>query len=453
MSGREVERDGPWDADGIAKALGQLMSDGTLASGDLLPPIRSMASHLGVSSSTVAAAWAIMRRHRLIETDRRRGTTVRPFAGHGRSRYWQVPTGGRLEVDLSTGTPDPELLPPLGPVLATVLAELEAHPRPEITSYLDPPVLADLEVELRRRWPYDAPAFTIVDGANDGLDRVIAATIKLGDVVLVEDPTYPLLLDQLDLAGAEIVGLPLDDHGPRLDAVGAALDRDPAAIVLQTSAHNPTGISLSPDRAEAIAQLLAPTDVLIIEDDHAGTATTASNTLSNGAPLSLGRWLPARVYHIHSFSKTYGPDLRIAALSGPVEGIDQIQRRRQLGPGWTSRLIQRTLLAMLTSDRVSELVAKATEIYAYRREQLGKELTERGVPVHVGHGLNLWVPVGSEQLATIGLAAAGIGVSPGEPFRVHDTSPHVRVTAANARGDFSVIADALAAAADPRMGR
>ncbi len=431
LDGREPGR----DANSIAKAIGRLISDGELVVGDKLPPIRTVATHLGVSSSTVAGAWAIMRRHGLIQTDRRRGTTVRPFASHGRNRYWQVPnTGGRLELDLSTGTPDPQLLPPLHPILAKLQTELE------VTSYLDPPVLPELESELRNRWPYDPPALTVVDGANDALDRVVNAVVRLGDVVVVEDPTYPILLDQLELAGAEVVGVGLDDEGPQPDELAAALQRNPAALVIQTGGHNPTGTLLTPIRAKAIARLVAGTDTIVIEDDHVGA-------MADGAAVSLGSELPNQVYRIQSFSKTYGPDLRIAAVTGPADGIDTIQRRRQIGPGWTSRLIQRILLELFADDEVARFVAEATETYAIRRHSLGRELHERGVGVEVGQGLNLWIPVGSEQLATVGLAAEGIGVSPGAPFRVEGVEPHIRVTATNVRSDFDVVADAIANAA------
>lgn len=431
---REPER----DADGIAKAIGRLVSDGELGAGDQLPTIRSVANHLGVSTSTVANAWSIMRKHGLIHTDRRRGTTVRPFAAHGRNRYWQVPNiGRRLDLDLSTGTPDPELLPPLEPILARIQTDLE------VTSYLDPPVLPDLETALQARWPYQPPALTVLDGANDGLDRVLSSLVRLGDVVVVEDPTYPLILDQLQFLGAEIVGVGLDDDGPRQEDLTAALERRPSVVVLQSGAHNPTGVSLTAQRAAAVAELIAPTSAVVVEDDHAGDTVARP-------PVSLGPALPDRVYRIVSFSKTYGPDLRIAAVAGPVDGIDSIQRRRQMGPGWTSRLIQRILLEMLDDDGVQRRIAEAAEAYAFRRKELGRQLNGRGVEVTVGEGLNLWVPVGSEQLATLGLAADGIGVSPGQPFRVRSGDPRIRVTAANVRQEFDRVAAAIAQAADPR---
>ncbi len=430
------------DAAGIARALGALVNRNVIDAGDKLPPIRAVAKALGVSTATVAEAWTLMRAHGLIDTDRRRGTTVRPFPGHGRSRYWRVPMPpGTLSLDLSTGMPDPLLLPPLAPILARVNADIG------MTSYLDPPMLPDLEIELRSQWPYEPPAMAIVNGANDGLDRVIRSTVRLGDVVVVEDPTYPLLLDLLELAGARVVGLPLDRDGPDLAAAAAAMLLNPKAVIIQTGAHNPTGVSLTQDRADALAELMRETNTIVIEDNHAG-ATADRPAVSLGAPL------PSQVFRIHSFSKTHGPDLRIAAMSGPVEGIKEIEQRRQLGPGWTSRLIQRILLEMIRSAEVNDQIRRASGEYRRRRIELTGELSSRGIHIAESHGLNIWVPVAQEQMATVALASQGVGVAPGEPFRVGRNGQHLRVTAANVRNDFDGVAQRIAhAAATPGATR
>lgn len=425
----------PRDATAIARAIGVLITREEIAAGDKLPTIRAVAKQLGVSTSTVAEAWTMLRNHGLIDTDRRRGTTVRAFPGHGRSRYWRVPMApGSLELDLSTGTPDPLLLPRLEPILAKIHTDLE------VTSYLEPPMLPALEHQLRTQWPYDAPAMAVIDGANDGLDRIIRSIVRVGDIVLVEDPTYPLLLDLLELAGATIVGIPLDTEGPDLAAIAAGLELAPRAVVIQTGAHNPTGVSLTQERANAIAGLMMDRNTILVEDDHVGAT-------ADRPAVSVGAALPDRVFRIHSFSKTYGPDLRIAALSGPIEGMRDIEQRRQLGPGWTSRLTQRILLEMLRSIDVDAQIQHASNEYRARRLALRSALADRGIIIGESHGLNLWVPVAQEQMATVALAARGIGVAPGEPFRVSKPGQHVRLTVANMRGGVDQLADAVAASA------
>jgi len=426
-------------AQGIAVAIGSLITDGQIGSGDKLPTVRSLAAHLGVSANTVSDAWRVLQAHGTITTDRRRGTTVRATRVGPGGRYWQVPVEpGTIDLDLSTGTPDRNLLPPVGPVLQRLHADVA------VTSYVDPPLLAALEDELRRRWPYDQASLTVVDGAQDALDRVIRELVGLGDTVIVEDPTFPPLLDMLELAGARIIGVPLNDEGPDLPSLRAAMDSGPVAILTQPRAHNPTGVHTSADRARAIAELVLGTRTLVVEDDHSAGAT--------GVPInSVGEHAPDNTVHIHSFSKSHGPDLRIAALGGPVKVIDNIVRRRQLGPSWTSRLIQEILVTMLTDPTTEELVAKAAAAYRRRRDDLAGRLTDLGVSVQPGVGLNMWVAVDDELRAVVALAAHGIGVAPGGPFRVDPTTDqHIRISIGSLHRDLERVAKTIADAAHGR---
>ncbi len=426
-------------AQGIAVAIGSLITDGRLGSGDKLPTVRNLAAHLGVSANTVSDAWRILQAHGTITTDRRRGTTVRATRVGLGGRYWQVPVEpGTIELDLSTGTPDRSLLPPVGPVLHRL------HTDVAVSSYVDPPVLVALEEELRRRWPFHQGAITVVDGAQDALDRVIKELINLGDTVIVEDPTFPPMLDMLELAGARIVGVPLDDEGPDLESIRAAMNADPVAILTQPRANNPTGVHTSADRSKAIAGIVTGTRTVVVEDDHSAGATGVSIH-------SVGEHAPDHTVHIHSFSKSHGPDLRVAALGGPAKVIDNIVRRRQLGPSWTSRLIQEILLMMLTDPATEQLVAVAANTYRQRRVELGRLLAQRGVAVVPGVGLNMWIPVDDELRAVVALAAHGIGVAPGAPFRVDPTADqHIRVSIGSLGGDLERVASTIA---DASRGR
>ncbi len=401
----------------IALAIGTLVGDGVLQPGDQLPTVRALAAHLGVSPNTVADAWRLLQTHGAISTDRRRGTRVRARQVRLDGRYWQVPVApGTIELDLSTGTPDEELLPSLGPVLHRLHADVT------FSSYVDPPIVPALEDEIRRRWPYPPEVITIVDGAQDALDRLIAEIVGFGDTVIVDDPTFPPIIDMLELAGARIVGVPLDEDGPRLDALADAMAADPVAMWLQPRAHNPTGTTMTAQRRDAVAALVTGTRTLAVEDDHSGDAT--------GTEIhSVGVRLPDQVVHIHSFSKSHGPDLRVAAIGGPAAVLDGLVRRRTLGPAWTSRLIQQILLVMLQDPEIEATVGAAATAYSGRRAALEDALARGGVDVGRGTGLNLWVPVEDEQRAVVALAAHGVGVAPGAPFRVAEAEDHhVRVS-------------------------
>jgi DNA-binding transcriptional MocR family regulator len=135
-------------------------------------------------------------------------------------------------------------------------------------------------------------------------------------------------------------------------------------------------------------------------------------------------------------------------MSGPVELIAAVRRQRQLGQGWSSRLLQRVLLNLLTDPVTAAEVAGARDEYARRRSAFTAALGAAGVAVTGSDGINVWVPVHDGSAALMRLAAQGIGVAPGAPFAVlPEDQDHVRVTVGLVRTDVDRIAAEVAAAA------
>ncbi len=427
--------------DGIARGIGLLVSSDALPAGTRLPTVRELADALDVSPSTVGDAWQILRRKRIIDTEGRRGSFVRDTSNGPTIRYWQVPTtGDAIRIDLGSGVPDARLLPnPL-----QVVRRLEESP--VVSSYLEPPVLEELEAVLHARWPFEPERLTILDGAMDALDRLIQVAVSVGDRVGISDPGFPPLFDMLDLAGAETIPLPLDDEGLDPDAVRSAVDRGMSMLIVQPRAHNPTGVSMTAERRDDLAGILAGRPILVVEDDHSGSVS--------GAPLnSLGSVLPDQVVHVRSFSKSHGPDFRLAAVGGKAEPISLVERRRMLGPSWSSRLLQEILTRMLTSPEVEESIAAAARIYAQRRAAVVDGLAAHGVVVGGRHGMNVWVPVESEATAVPMLAAHGIGVARGRPFRLQPAEQdHIRVTTSALDDGIDDVTQRLAEASVGRHG-
>ncbi len=418
-------------ARGLAEAVGRAVGDGALAPGVKLPPVRRVAAELHMSPTTVSAAWQLLRRSGTIQTGGRRGTVVASQRTDGPGRYRAALRGrSGFPLDLSTGVPDPALLPPL-PALAGL--------SPAPGSYLDEPVLPGLAALLRDRWPYTPDRLAVFDGAMDAIDQIASALLRLGDRAVVENPCFPPLLDLLDTLGVRAIGVDTDAAGMLPAALSAALAERPAVVFLQPRALNPTGASWSGTRAAALAAVLAASPAQVVEDDSAGDVASS--------PLhSIGTHLPLRTVHVRSFSKSHGPDLRLAAVGGPAAVLDPVLERRLLGQGWTSRLLQHLLLTLLTDDASVTAVRRARDEYARRRRLVVDGLRAHGVDLPAGDGLNLWLPVADEQAALITLAGAGIVAAAGEAFTLGRGEPHLRVTVGLVAADHTTVASRLAEA-------
>jgi DNA-binding transcriptional MocR family regulator len=276
----------------------------------------------------------------------------------------------------------------------------------------------------------------------DAVDQIASSLLRLGDRAVVESPCFPPLLDLLDALGVQAIGAETDDAGMLPSALATALKERPAVVFVQPRALNPTGASWSGARVAALAAVLAQTPhVYAVEDDSAGDVASS--------PLhSLGSHLPPQTVHVRSFSKSHGPDLRLAAVGGPAAVLDPVLERRLLGQGWTSRLLQSLLLGLLTGPSSRAAVRQARDEYARRRHRVVAALNASGIAMPPGDGLNIWLPVADEQAALISLASAGIAVAAGAAFAPGPGGPpHLRVTVGLLADDHEAVAAHLAAAA------
>ncbi|MCP3782490.1 aminotransferase class I/II-fold pyridoxal phosphate-dependent enzyme [Micromonospora sp. A3M-1-15] len=413
---------------------------GDLAPGDALPAVRALATELGVSPATVAKAYQELRQRGLVVTAGRHGTRVRPRppVASRRSALRPPPLPGARDV--SAGNPDSRLLPPLGPHLAALAAEFRAP-----GGYAASAVLPELAAAARDRLAADgvpADEITVTGGALDGIERLLAAHLRPGDAVAVEDPGWANLLDLVAALGLRAIGVPVDDEGPTAPGVRAALAAGARALIVTSRAQNPTGAAVSVDRATELRTLLAGrADLLLIEDDHAAElARVPLHPLAGATPA----WA-----FVRSVSKPYGPDLRLAVLAGDEATVARVAGRARVGAGWVSTVLQRLVLALWRDPATAGLVRRAAQSYERRRDGLVDALAARGLAAHGRTGINVWVPVPDETVAVTALRDAGWSVAPGALNRIA-AAPGVRITVSTLdEADLGPLADAVARAVRP----
>lgn len=400
--------------------------------------MRELAVELGVNPNTVAAAYRSLRDRGVIETAGRRGSRVRPRpATTSREAIGvDVPEGVR---DLATGNPDPALLPSFRAALAAVSVQYEQQSMFYGAPLVSAPLARLAQAQLAADGVPKGP-IAVVSGALDGVERVLAAHLRPGDVVAVEDPGWGGLLDLIPALGLRPEPVALDDEGPLPAAVERAVRRGARALVVTSRAQNPTGAAVSADRCRELRTLLAESpELLLIEDDHGhGIVDLPLHTLAG----ATDRWVLVR-----STAKAYGPDLRLAVLTGDPTTVDRVGGRLRLGPGWVSHLLQDTVRHLWETEAVRpERVAAS---YAERRDALRAALAERGIEAFGRSGMNVWVPVPDETVAVSRLQRAGWAVAPGARFRMA-SPPGVRLTVSGIGvEEVDAVADAIASAIRP----
>ncbi|PRB02564.1 transcriptional regulator PtsJ [Microbacterium sp. MYb72] len=421
----------------IADSVRGLRDRGLLRAGSVLPPVRELASTLGVNRNTAVAAYRQLAQAGLVVSRGRAGTVV---AGH-ESVAQEGYAADTVLRDVGTGNPDPRLIPDPSPALATLAGRPVLYGEPVIDRGLDEWahdwVAADLgDADFR---------ITITSGAVDAVERLLAQALMRDDAVALEDPCFLASIHTVRLGGYRAVPVPVDEEGMTVDGLRAALDAGVRAVICTPRAQNPTGASLSARRAAELRTVLAAHPyVLIIEDDH-------FSMLSRRPYETLIGPAHRRFALVRSVSKFLGPDMCLAVAATDPETAERLAMRLSPGTTWVSHLLQRLTLAQLTDETVAARIAAASEHYAAKNDDFATRLREHGIEAAASDGLSLWValPIAARTVAER-LMRRGWLARTGDDFALDDRaepSRHLRLTVHDLSDDdaATLVTDLVAA--------
>jgi len=259
----------------------------------------------------------------------------------------------------------------------------------------------------------------ITSGSLQALDLVNGILLARGDTVLIEQETYGGALTRLARLGVNVIGVPLDREGLRMDALSSALDdlkrRGIRAKYIYTipTVQNPTGAIMGEQRRAELLRLAHAHGVPIFEDEcysdliWDGRRPPALYAMANGGG----------VIHIGSFSKSVSPALRVGYIVG---GWDILSRMLALKTDAGSGALEQMVLAEFCSAEFDAHVPKLTSGLRAKLETLMEALAEQfGTAAEFEDpkgGIYLWVKL-PEAVDTLKLAqaalAAGIAINPG----------------------------------------
>jgi DNA-binding transcriptional MocR family regulator len=342
-------------------------------------------------------------------------------------------------IDLAWGHPDPKLLPVEALRRATTAALNEYGD--ETLQYGHPagpgPLLQWLRGRIRQqdgRAPADGELL-VTGGISLGLELLLSWISAPGDTVLVESPTYHLAVRILRDRRLNLVPVPADERGLRVDHLAVALERlrqagvPPRFLYLVPTFNNPTGASLSAERRGAVVALAAQERLLIIEDD-------VYRELAYDAPAPPSLWglgAPGAVVRLGSFAKSLAPGVRLGWMTGPREIVGRIIDGGLLDSGGgLNHFSALAVAALCAAGDFDRQVARLRRAYTQRRDTLVAALNEH-LPAECvvrrpGGGFFVWVglPPGGPSAADLSARAEAAGVSylPGERFHLEGGGRH-----------------------------
>jgi len=275
-------------------------------------------------------------------------------------------------ISFAGGLPAPELFDASG-LRAAFAAVLSGPAAGRALQYSttegDPALRSALAARLTDRGlATTAEQLLVTSGSQQALTLVATVLLEPGDAVLVEEPSYLAALQAFQLAGAEVVPVPCDDHGLDPDAVAALAARHGARLLYTVPTfQNPTGRTLPLARRTALVEVAARAGLWVIEDDPYGELRYA------GEPEPALASLPGaedRVLALSTLSKVAAPGLRIGWVRAPETLRRPLTVAKQAADLHSSTVDQAAAARWLAVVDLEAHLRVLREAYGARRDAL-----------------------------------------------------------------------------------
>lgn len=408
----------------LAGAVRGLLSDGRLPLGVRLPAERELAESLGVSRTTVTAAYRSLRETGHLTSRRGAGSWTTLPAGH------RVASSGLWTPDDDLDMIDLGVAASAAPVELVPAARAAADDLPRYlgSAGYHPTGLGELRETVARGYTERGVATSteqilITSGTQQALDLVLRLSVPVGASVLMESPTYPNALAALSARRARIGthGLDAADGWDGEMLLGALRQTRARLAYVIPEFHNPTGHLMPTDLRERLVAAAHSTGTELVVDE-------------SFVDLSLdGRPMPppvavfdrhSRVVSIGGMSKAYWGGLRIGWVRASAPLVQRLAALR-VGVDMASPVLDQ-LVAVHLLDQASSIVDVRRAQLRTRRgalvEALGTYLPEWRFTVPSG-GVMLWAELDGPISSALSRAAEDVGVrlAPGPRFGLDGT--------------------------------
>ncbi|MEL4181536.1 MocR-like pyridoxine biosynthesis transcription factor PdxR [Roseateles sp. PN1] len=421
------------------------ISEGIWGVGARVPSTRALAAELGVSRTTVSAAYDQLAAEGFIVTSPARaarvaavaagatlanGTRARPATKHRPAklsafgqrlqamRFTPMPASAPLRFDFLYGAVGARDFPSMSWRRAYLAALLDLQSR----LYYAPP---EGDEGLRRalsgylgrtRGLRCLPEqIVVVNGSQQAIDLCARVLLDADDTFVFEDPGYSMARRCFEATGAQGLNVPVDEHG----MVTQDLPGDHRVrLAYVTPSHQfPLGGTLPIARRQELLDWARRQCAWIVEDDYDGEFRYGQHPIDALASLDTD----GRVIYVGTFSKALSPQLRLGYLVLPTELQEPFQKAKRLTDRHAPVLEQRSMAALIDSGAYERHVRRMRREYERRREALlsaiarelpqGTEILGAAAGLHVVMRLPL-TGLGAELALITAARRRGVAVYP-----------------------------------------
>ncbi|MED4586500.1 PLP-dependent aminotransferase family protein [Brevibacillus choshinensis] len=271
----------------------------------------------------------------------------------------------------------------------------------------------------------------VTSGSQEGLYLITSILAKPGDCIVTEMPTYFGSLQLFASLGIQIIPVPLDQDGMRLDVLEGILARSrPRFIYTVPTFHNPTGRTLSFARRKQLLALSERYGIPIVEDD----AYRHLHLDAEPPPPLKSMDQSGHVIYLNTFSKILFPGLRTGWIAGNQQFIQLITRLKELSIS-TNTLGQIALASFLKNGELAPHLATARNLYREQAQLMESQLAPlRSLGIQyekAAGGLYFWIAL-PEELNPRELMhtcmKSGVSFTCGDMFLVREAEqPYIRL--------------------------
>ena len=405
----------------ISRSISDDIRRGRLRPGDALPGTRTLAKAVGVQRLTVVTAYDELSAEGWIVSHPARGAFVSPTLPDPRPRRFAA--GAKDRTGVPEGVPfplepGPAIEPPLDvPAGALFFAPSRPdvrlaphdligrayrrairHGREALLSYGPPqghPRLREAVAAMlsaTRGLAATAEDVCITRGSQMGIALLARALVRPGDVVAVEDLGHRSAFVTFRMQGAQVVPIPLDEEGMRIEPLERLARVGRLRAVHLTPHHQfPTTVALSAARRLRLLQLAYEARFAVIEEDY------DHEFHYEGRPILPLASADNRgvVAYVGTFSKVLAPALRIGYVVAPRPLLESVIGHRLYTDVQGDRVLEYALAELIEEGEIQRHIRRVRREYKARRDvltdalrrALGDALTFR-VPAG---GIGLWV--------------------------------------------------------------